>query len=239
MPVTTQRASQIFHDITSQIVCLQPPKLLMPPNLDNVNAPRGSAAGADAHNIYLPQTTLELDCVDDYVISTILLHELAHVLLWRHDSAHEHGAQFQTLVSCLSARAGLPAFCADDFNYTQEHFSYVSMSGVKRLQSHVHVEALKVIDRDKFFGRNESAEDLAYHIFRTVKDRFSDKLLQPKKLSDMLHDAALTTLLFAVAMALLSNDCPALLDVSVCLIIAVAAFGLTHREANACWCLRV
>ena len=125
MPVTTQRAQQIFDDIVKQIVYLRPPKLLTPPTLDNVNAPPGSAAGADANFIYVPQTTLNLDCVDDYIISTILLHELAHVLLWRHDAAHEHGAQFQALVSCLSARAGLPAFCADDFNYTQDHFSYL------------------------------------------------------------------------------------------------------------------
>ena len=240
MPVTNHRAAQIFRDITSQIVYLRPPQLLMPQNLDGVNAPPGSAAAADANNIYLPHTTLTLDCVDDYMVAVLLIHEISHVLFWPHDAEHGHGAQFQALVACLADRAGLPAFCADDVNYTQQHFSYfVSMAGARRLQSHVHLEALKVINRDKFFGRSESAEELAHHISRTVSDRFSDKLLQPTKLRDTLHNAALSALPIVVAMTLASQRWPALLYVAVCLIIAGAAFGVIHRAASAWWRLRV
>ena len=240
MPVTTQRAAQIYRDITSQIVYLRPPKLLMPPNLDGVNAPPGSAAGADAHNIYIPQSTLNSDDVDDDIVAVLLLHEIAHVLLWPHDAQHGHGAQFNVLVSCLSERAGLPAFCADSINYSPEHFSYfVRLLGASGLQAHAHKEALQVIERENAFGCSESAEDFAHHIFRTVDDTFADKLLQPKKLSDMLHNAALAALLLAVLMALSSKNWPALLHASTCLIIAVAAFGIMHRAASACWRLRV
>ena len=236
MPVTTQRAAQIYQDITSQIVYLRPPKLLMPPSMDSVYAAPGLAAGADANNIYLPQTTLCLACVDDEIVAVLLIHEISHVLLWPADAEHGHGAQFQTLVSCLSVRAGLPAFCADDVNYTQHHFSYlVRMLGIKRLQSHVHRAALDVIEHDN----SASAEELAHHIFRTVSDRFADKLLQQSKLSAMLNDAAMTALLLVVAMTLSSRCWPALLYVSVCLITAGAIFCAAHRALSALWRMRV